>query len=494
MSTTAVPPATTPAPVVGALVAALPAGRVLDDPDVLASYAHDEAEWAPHALPAAVVRPRTAEEVQAVVRACLEHRVPVVPRGAGTGLSGGANAVEGSVVVSIEHMTEIVEIDGPNGWPWSSPASSTTTCAPPAPSTGSGTRRTRPARPGRPSAATSPPTPAGCAASSTASPATTCSAMQVVDRRSASSCGSGGGRPRASPGYDLAGLMVGSEGTLGVVTEVTVRLRPRPPGPERTVAAYFDSVVAAGHAVAARHRGRAASRRRWSWSTGTACEAVDEWKNMGLARPTPTACCSPGSTPPARPATPRRATMLAPLRAAPAPRGRRGRTDAEEAEALFAARRLAYPALERLGPVLTEDVCVPRVGGPGDARPRSRRSRRATTSSIANIAHAGDGNLHPLLITPPGDEAARARARRPRSRRSSPPPSSSAARSPASTASACSSAAACSASCRPRCWRCTGRSRPPSTRTACSTPARCCSCSASGAAARAAPTMWRSWR
>ena len=73
MSTTAVPPAATPAPVVGALLAALPAGRVLDDPDVLASYAHDDAEWAPHAVPAAVARPRTAEEAQAVVRACLEH-------------------------------------------------------------------------------------------------------------------------------------------------------------------------------------------------------------------------------------------------------------------------------------------------------------------------------------------------------------------------------------------------------------------------------------
>lgn len=64
-----------PAPVVDALRAVLPADRVVDDPDVLASYAHDDAEWAPWELPAAVVRPLDAAQCQAVVRACLEHRV-----------------------------------------------------------------------------------------------------------------------------------------------------------------------------------------------------------------------------------------------------------------------------------------------------------------------------------------------------------------------------------------------------------------------------------
>src|SRR3954468_7935112 len=87
-----------------ALAAALPADRLVTDPDVLAAYAHDEAEWAPWELPAALVRPRSAEEVQSVVRLCIEHRTPVVPRGAGTGLSGGANATAGSVVLSLEGM------------------------------------------------------------------------------------------------------------------------------------------------------------------------------------------------------------------------------------------------------------------------------------------------------------------------------------------------------------------------------------------------------
>jgi glycolate oxidase len=81
-------------------------------------------------------------------------------------------------------------------------------------------------------------------------------------------------------------------------------------------------------------------------------------------------------------------------------------TDDAEAEALFDARRLAYPALERLGPVLTEDVCVPRSAVPVMlARVEAIAARHGVT--VACVAHAGDGNLHPLLITPPGDEAAR---------------------------------------------------------------------------------------
>src|SRR3954451_1790987 len=94
-----------------ALTAVLPADRLVTDPDVLASYAHDDAEWAPYELPAALVRPRTAEEVQAVVRQCIEHRTPVVPRGAGTGLSGGANATAGCVVVSLAAMDAVLEVN-----------------------------------------------------------------------------------------------------------------------------------------------------------------------------------------------------------------------------------------------------------------------------------------------------------------------------------------------------------------------------------------------
>jgi glycolate oxidase len=84
-------------------------------------------------------------------------------------------------------------------------------------------------------------------------------------------------------------------------------------------------------------------------------------------------------------------------------------TDDAEAEALFEARRLAYPALERLGPVLTEDICVPRSKVPHMLAEVDAIARRHDVR-IATIAHAGDGILHPLLLTPAGDDLARRRA------------------------------------------------------------------------------------
>ena len=84
------------------------------DPGVLASFSHDDAEWAPVGRAAVCVRARSEAEVQHVVRTCAELRTAVVPRGAGTGLSGGANAVGGCVILDLSQMNRIVEIDPDN--------------------------------------------------------------------------------------------------------------------------------------------------------------------------------------------------------------------------------------------------------------------------------------------------------------------------------------------------------------------------------------------
>jgi glycolate oxidase len=206
-------------------------------------------------------------------------------------------------------------------------------------------------------------------------------------------------------GYDLRGLLIGSEGTLGIVTEVTVRLRPARPE-EHTVAGYFSSITAAGEAVAATLAAGVVPSAL-ELVDRTCLEAVDAWKQMGLSLEADVVLLGRTDTPGAD-------------GVAEAERMQRAfeacgasfvavSADAQESEALFAARRLAYPALERLGPVLTEDVCVP-VG----AVPEMLRRIQATAATfdvrIANIAHAGDGNLHPLLITEPGDDAERRRA------------------------------------------------------------------------------------
>ena len=84
------------------LRAALPhEGGVLTDPDLLRSYEHDEADLCAYGTPAVVVRPRTTGQVSAVLRAASRHRVPVIPQGARSGLAGGANAIDGAIVLSL---------------------------------------------------------------------------------------------------------------------------------------------------------------------------------------------------------------------------------------------------------------------------------------------------------------------------------------------------------------------------------------------------------
>jgi glycolate oxidase len=382
----------------------LPAGRLVDDPDVIVGYTHDEAEWAPHGKPCAVVRPLTAGEVQTVVQACLRHGVPLVVRGAGTGLSGGANAIDGCVVLSTELMTDIREIN---------PVERLAVAAP---GVVNDDLRAACARHGL----WYPPDPASAPWSTIGGNVATnagglCCVKYGVTRDYVLGLqvvtGTGDivrlGRRTAKgvAGFDLAGLMVGSEGTLGVITEVTLRLRPQRE-PEHTVAGYFSSVVAAGRAVAA--IGEAGIIPSALELIDRHClAAVDQWKNMGLSVDADVVLL--GRTDVPGPAGSQEADrILACFEQAGATWAARS-TDEAEADALFAARRLAYPALERLGPVLTEDVCVPKTAVP-EMLDRIERAAARHETLIANIAHAGDGNLHPLLITPPGDAAARQRA------------------------------------------------------------------------------------
>jgi glycolate oxidase len=204
-------------------------------------------------------------------------------------------------------------------------------------------------------------------------------------------------------GYDLVGLMVGSEGTLGVVTEVTVRLRPARSAASRTVVGFFDTLAACGAAVAG-VTARGLQPAEFELIDRHCLQAVNDWKHTGF--PDDAAALLLARTDLPEPAGGQEAeAILAEFEAAGA-RDAVVSTDAVEAEALFDARRLAYPALERLGPVLTEDVCVPRSQVPAMLEQISTIAARHGVRT-ATVAHAGDGNLHPCLITPPGDSAAR---------------------------------------------------------------------------------------
>ncbi len=386
------------------LTAAIPAGGVLTDPDTMARYAHDEAEWAPHGRPLAVVRARSTLEVQAAVRHCFQHRIPLVIRGAGTGLSGGANAVDGCVVLSLEAMNQILEINAAEH------------LAVVQPGVINDDLRAACAAEGL----WYPPDPASAPWSTLGGNAATNAgglccvkygvtgdyvlAMEVVT-------GTGEivrlGRRTAKgvAGYDLCHLLVGSEGTLGVITELTVRLRPAR-APERTVAGYFDSVVDAGRAVAA-VAAAGILPSALELLDRYCLEAVDAWKHLGLTMEANVVllgrCDTRGAA-----GDDEAARMLACFEEAGAGWAAVS-TDQVEADALFEARRLAYPALERLGPVLTEDICVPVALVP-DMLARIEKAAHSHRVHIANIAHAGDGNLHPLLVVPANDTDARQRA------------------------------------------------------------------------------------
>ncbi|GAA4545387.1 FAD-binding oxidoreductase [Pseudonocardia xishanensis] len=384
----------------------LPAERVLTDPDVTSSLAHDEAEWAPAGRPLAVVRAITPEEVQAVVRACFAHSVPVVARGAGTGLSGGANAVDGCVVLALDRMDRVLEID---------PLERLAVVQP---GVVNDDLRAAVAEEGLwypPDPASSPWSTIGGNVATNAGGL--CCVKYGVTRDYVLGLqvvtGTGElvrlGRRTAKgvAGYDLAGLMVGSEGTLGIVTEVTVKLRPLPP-PAITVAGYFSSIVDAGEAVAA-SAAAGLTPAALELVDKHCLEAVDDWRNMGLSVEAEVVLLARLDEPGA--AGERAAARMVECFEGAGATFAVQSTDEAESEALFAARRLAYPALERLGPVLTEDVCVPKAQVP-EMLARIERTAQRHSITIANIAHAGDGNLHPLLIVDHGDEAARARAQR----------------------------------------------------------------------------------
>ncbi|CAM5235573.1 hypothetical protein SHIRM173S_01331 [Streptomyces hirsutus] len=146
------------------LLDGLPPEAVLTDPDVTASYANDMASFCPAGAPAVVVLPRTVEQVQHVMRTATALRVPVVPQGARTGLSGAANATDGCIVLSLTRMDAILEINPVDRAVVVEPGSSTPPSPAPSANTASTTRPTPPAGRPAPSAATSAPPPAGCAA------------------------------------------------------------------------------------------------------------------------------------------------------------------------------------------------------------------------------------------------------------------------------------------------------------------------------------------
>jgi glycolate oxidase len=215
----------------------------------------------------------------------------------------------------------------------------------------------------------------------------------------------GGPRLKDVAGLSLLKLFVGSEGTLGVITELTLRLLPAPP-PACTLVATFPSVESAADAVVA-----ITSVLRPSMlelMDNGSINAVEDLVTMGLDR-TAGALLLARSDAPGGAAAGEIDAMEVACRANGAAEVFTT-SDAAEGEAFAAARRAAFPAMERLGTLLLEDVGVPVPKLPALVH-GIREIAEARETHIVVVAHAGDGNTHPIIAYPPGDADAEKRAR-----------------------------------------------------------------------------------
>jgi glycolate oxidase len=379
----------------------LPPSTVVIDPDVIEGYRWDRSNSADAGNPLAVVRVSSTADVQATLRWATAHHVAVVTRGAGTGLSGGSVAVEGAITLSTERMRRI-EIDAP--------------------------QRLAVVQPGAFNAEVKaaahehglwyPPDPSSFEICSIGGNAATnagglccvkygVTTDYVLGLEVVLADGTllrlGGRTIKDVAGYDLKRLFIGSEGTLGVITELILRLIPTAL-PPTTMVATFPGPASAGHAVST-----IASQMRPSvleLMDRAAIRAVDEQFHMELAD------CG---------------TILIAQSDAGGERGRSEMTamvdacraagsdeaywteDADEGTQLMTARRLAIPAAERIGTVLVEDIGVP-LDRVATLLVGIERVAAESNTLIATIGHAGDGNFHPLIVFDKNDAQSTARA------------------------------------------------------------------------------------
>lgn len=376
-------------PVADRLVSRLGPDRVIVDPDAMTAYRFDRSAMSAAGAPAAVVRARSVDDVVAVLQLATATTTAVVTRGAGTGLAGGANALDGCIVLSTAAMDDITDIDVAQ-------RTATAQC---------GVLNADLAAAAAAKGLWYPPDPASRAISTIGGNVATnaggscCVKYGVTGDHVAAlkavladgTIINTGARTRKNvAGFDLTRLLCGSEGSLAVIVEATVRLR-RAPRPAATLVAFFASLDACGQAVVdIEHVADPSLVELMDRTTIAAVEAVTsmdldlEAAALLLVQSDAAnaadeidwcsqACTRAGATYVAQTADP------------------------AEGEQLLAARRAAYPALERLGATLLDDIGVPKPAIPALlARLEAISSHRSVV--IGTFGHAGDGNFHPTIV------------------------------------------------------------------------------------------------
>jgi glycolate oxidase len=380
---------------------ALGSGRVVTDADVLATYAADESEVAPH-LPDAVIRVQSEREVAAAMRVCAEHSVPVTPRAGGTGRTGGAVPLAGGVVLAFEHMRAIKGIEEDN------------LIAVVEPGVVTGELHLAVEERGL----FYPPDPnslasctlAGNAAENAGGPRALrygCTRDYVLGMRVVTADGTvlslGKRTAKGVTGYDLTSLLVGSEGTLAITTELTLKLLPKPEA-VGTLLAFLPDLDAAGRAVSAVLLHGMLPR---------CMELLDE-ATLDIVRgssalPIPKTTRAllvieiDGDQNALDPQLERCGNALSEAGASEVLMARHS----GERQQLWAARRELSRALRaRAKYKLAEDVVVPRSKIPALIGACQRISQRFRVH-MPSYGHAGDGNLHVNFLWDDPDDAPR---------------------------------------------------------------------------------------
>ena len=378
----------------GALRQRLPADRLLTDPGDCWSYGYDNSRR--QAPPGAVAFPEDHDEVLAIVRLCNEHRVPLTPRGRGTGTTGATVPDRGGLVLSTERMNRIVEVRPADRYLVAQPgvlnaalqeaAGAVGFFWPPDPTSAAF------ATVGGNLAYNS----AGPRAVKYGTPRDNVLGLLAVTG-AGESLRTGVFTSKGVVGYDLTRLLIGSEGTLAIITEATLKLTPRPEA-KRTLQAVYRDIESASEAVAA-IMAQPVIPCALEFIDHRAIEMIRAHAETDLPRDAGALLMievdGPAASLEAAVESVRRAaanTGLLRLHAA---------ADEAEVAALWATRKALSPALRRVAPKkINEDVVVPVSRIPDLIRGLDRLSREHGIT-IVNFGHAGNGNIHVNLLFDP---------------------------------------------------------------------------------------------
>ena len=343
-----------------------------------------------HALPAVAVLPGDGEQVRAVVKACADANVPWVPRGAGSGLSGGALPVADGVLIVLSRLTKVLEIDLDNGRVCVEPGVTNVSVSaavapdffyPPDPSSqivctigGNIAENSGGAH---------------CFKYGFTTNYVTGLTVVLSDGEEIEL----GGPELDAPGYDLLGAFVGAEGTLGIATKVWLRVVPVPES-TRTLVAFFDSTRQAGEAVSEIVQGGVVpgAIEMMDAVTIAAAEAMAH-AGYPVGRGAALLVELDGSE---QECVAQFDEVVAICRRCGSDDVRVSRDEAERA-LFWKTRKAAFPAMGRMSPnYFVQDGVIPRTKLP-DVLTRIDDLAQTYGLTVANVFHAGDGNLHPLV-------------------------------------------------------------------------------------------------